>query len=291
MNGVELFFSRSIVQIGEARLTVGAFLSAALILAIALAAIWVLKKFVRRAQQTLGEDRAHSIYIGGQVARYIIVAIGLAVAISALGVDLSALSLFAGALGIGIGLGLRDIVRNFVGGIVILFDRSVEVGDFIELPDGTKGEVRAIGPRATAIVSNDNVSMVVPNAILIDGKVTNWTRNRSTRRMHIPFRVALDADKERVRDVVLEAARNVPFTLPELEHQRTQIWLVEFGDDALHFELVVWPSLSAVKRPGQLVAAYNWAIHDALGANGIAIPLPQRELRFAQAPDQEGAGD
>lgn len=287
MKSANELLTQPITYIGSSGLTLGSLISAALIFAGFLLVIWLLKKLVRKAQQSLGEERSHAIHIGGQIARYTLVAIGLAVAVSALGVDLSALSLFAGALGVGIGLGLRDVVRNFVGGLVLLFDRSIEVGDFVELDDGTMGEVRAIGPRATSIVTNDNVDMLVPNASLIEGKVTNWTRNRLTRRVHVPFRVALNADKEQVRDAVIEAAKAVPLTLPDSGRQRTQVWLTGFGESALEFELVVWPMLSAVKRPGHLMATYNWAIDDALRRSGIEIPLPQKELRLRSLFGQE----
>jgi len=287
MNSAELF-SQPIAHIGASGLTLGAIISAMFIFIGVLLIVWLLKKFVRRAQETLGEERSHAIHIGGQVARYLIVAIGLAVAVSALGVDLSALSLFAGALGVGIGLGLRDIVRNFVGGLVLLFDRSIEVGDFVELEDGTMGEVRSIGPRATAVLTNDNVDMLIPNASLIETKVMNWTRNRMTRRVHVPFRVALNADKEKVREIVLEAAKSVPLTLPDAGRQRTQVWLVGFGESALQFELVVWPTLSAVKRPGNMMATYCWAIDDALRKHDIEIPLPQQELRLRDFFGQQG---
>ena len=287
MKSANELLTQPITYIGSSGLTLGSLISAALIFAGFLLVIWLLKKLVRKAQQSLGEERSHAIHIGGQIARYTLVAIALAVAVSALGVDLSALSLFAGALGVGIGLGLRDVVRNFVGGLVLLFDRSIEVGDFVELDDGTMGEVQAIGPRATSIVTNDNVDMLVPNASLIEGKVTNWTRNRLTRRVHVPFRVALNADKEQVRDAVIEAAKAVPLTLPDSGRQRTQVWLTGFGESALEFELVVWPMLSAVKRPGHLMATYNWAIDDALRRSGIEIPLPQKELRLRSLFGQE----
>jgi len=288
LHGADALLTQPIAYIGVSGLTIGSIISATVVFATALFAVWLLKKFVRRAQQTMGEERSHAIHIGGQIARYIIVAFGLAAAVSALGVDLSALSLFAGALGVGIGLGLRDIVRNFVGGLVLLFDRSIEVGDFIELEDGTMGEVRSIGPRATAVLTNDDVDMLVPNANLIDGKVTNWTRNRLTRRVHVPFRTALTADKEKVRDAVIEAAKAVPLTLPDAGRKRTQVWLVGFGESALNFELVVWPTLSAVKRPGRMMATYCWAIDDALRQNGIEIPLPQQEMRLRSLFGKEG---
>lgn len=272
--------SQPIVQIAGAALTLGAVLRAILILVAAIFATWAVKRITRRMQVRIGEESASAVYIGGQVVRYIVLFTGLAIAVSALGVDLSALSLFAGALGVGIGLGLQDVVKNFVCGVVLLFDRSIEVGDFIELEDGTNGAVTSIGARATGIVTNDNVTVLVPNASLLNGKLTNWTRNRATRRIHVPFHVALGADKDLVKQAALEAANAVPFTLPEVGRQKSQVWLVGFGDASLRFELVVWPSLEAVKRPGSMMAAYCWALDDALQKYGIEIPVPQQEVRF-----------
>lgn len=272
--------SQPILQIAGAALTIGAVLRAVLILVAAIFATWAVKRITRRMQVRIGEESASAVYIGGQVVRYIVLFTGLAIAVSALGVDLSALSLFAGALGVGIGLGLQDVVKNFVCGVVLLFDRSIEVGDFIELEDGTNGAVTSIGARATGIVTNDNVTVLVPNASLLNGKLTNWTRNRATRRIHVPFHVALGADKDLVKQAALEAANAVPFTLPEVGRQKSQVWLVGFGDASLRFELVVWPSLEAVKRPGSMMAAYCWALDDALQKYGIEIPVPQQEVRF-----------
>jgi len=290
MTDADKILSQPIVQIAGAALTIGATLRAILILVAALFAAWLVRRLTRRVQERLGEENASTVYIGGQVVRYLIVFAGIAVAVSALGVDLSALSLFAGALGVGIGLGLQDVVKNFVCGIILLFDRGIEVGDFIELEDGTNGAVIAIGARATSLITNDNVAVLVPNATLLNGKLTNWTRNRATRRIHVPFSVAFGSDKEVVKQAALEAANSVPFTLPEEGRQKTQVWLVGFGEAALRFELVVWPSLEAVKRPGSMMAAYCWALDDALRKYGIEIPLPQRELRLRGFFGQEGEG-
>lgn len=279
MKDADSFLTHPIFQIGGVGLTLGAILKAILILALALVCAWAVRKLVRRAQERLGEERAPAIYIGGQIARYLIVVAGIAVAVSSLGVDLSALSIFAGALGVGIGLGLQDVVKNFVCGIILLFDRGIEVGDFIELDAGTRGIVTSIGARATALLTNDNVDVLVPNADLLNGRLTNWTRDRATRRIHVPFCVAYGSDKDLVKAAALEAAQSVPFTLPEEGRQRTQVWLVGFGESALQFELVVWPSLEAVKRPGSMMAAYRWALDDALRKYGIEIPFPQRDVR------------
>ncbi len=108
--------------------------------------------------------------------------------------------------------------------------------------------------------------------------MTNWTLRGHTRRIRIPFRAAYHVDKEKVRDAVLEAAKAVPFTLPDSATYRTQVWLVSFGESALNYELVVWPRLEAVKRPNAIQAAYTWAIDDALRNAGIEVPMPQRDL-------------
>lgn len=280
MEQADSLLSHSIVKIAGASVTLGAILQALLILVAVFGASWLVKRVTRRMQSRIGDANASAVYISGQILRYVVIFAGIAVAVSALGFDLSALSLFAGALGIGIGLGLQDIVKNFVCGLILLFDRGIEVGDFIELEDGTNGEVTSIGARATGIITNDNVTVLVPNANLLNGKLTNWTRNRATRRIHVPFHVALGADKELVRQAALEAANAVQFTLPEVGRQKTQVWLVAFGDASLKFELVVWPSLEAVKRPGSMMAAYYWALDDALRKHDIEIPVPQQEIRF-----------
>ncbi len=291
MEQADSLLSHSIFKVAGASVTLGAILQALLILVAVFGASWLVKRLTRRMQSRIGDANASAVYISGQILRYVVIFAGIAVAISALGFDLSALSLFAGALGIGIGLGLQDIVKNFVCGLILLFDRGIEVGDFIELEDGTNGEVTSIGARATGIITNDNVTVLVPNANLLNGKLTNWTRNRATRRIHVPFHVALGADKELVREAALEAANAVQFTLPEIGRQRTQVWLVAFGDASLKFELVVWPSLEAVKRPGSMMAAYYWALDDALRKHDIEIPVPQQEIRFraGTAPMQEAA--
>ena len=136
--------------------------------------------------------------------------------------------------------------------------------------------------------SGANLSAPPGLTALIENTVINWTLKGESRRIHVPFVVAFGADKERVRDAVLEAARDVPFTLPETSTRRTQVWLVGFGESALKFELIVWPTLEAVKRPKAMNAAYTWAIDDALRKACIEIPLPQREIRIRGLFGEEG---
>lgn len=218
------------------------------------------------------------IYIVEKLAGYAFVLTGGAVALSTLGVNLTSLAVFAGALGVGVGLGLQGVVRDFVAGLLVIFDPNIQVGDFVEL-DGVRGIIAEVGPRATRIRTNDGLHVILPNSRLIESQVVNWTFRDGTRRIHVPFSVAYGVDKTRVRDVVLAAAHAVPFTLPDVEARKTQVWLTGFGDSGLQFELVVWPTFDAVKRPSAMQAAYNWAIEDALRAANIEIPYPQTDLR------------
>lgn len=116
----------------------------------------------------------------------------------------------------------------------------------------------------------------------------NWTHNNKSRRFHIPFPVAYGVDKAAVREAVLEAIRKVPFTTPDTPDRRSQVWLVGFGDSSLNFELVVWPTMEAVRRPNAAQAAYAWAIDDALRAGGFEIPFNQVDLRVRSLFGQEG---
>lgn len=231
---------------------------------------------------------APSIYIIEKLSSYGLVLAGGFVALSTLGVNLTSLAVFAGAVGVGVGLGLQGVVREFVSGLVVIFDPLVHVGDFVELENGVRGVIQEVGPRATRLLTNDGLDVVIPNSKLIEEQVVNWTLKGQTRRLHVPFAVAYGADKAKVRDIVLDAARKVPFTLADTDARRNQVWLVGFGESSLNFELVVWPTFDAVKRPASAHAAYTWAIEDALREAGVEIPFPQMDLRLRSVFGREG---
>ncbi len=255
---------------------------------------FLIARFLRAGLRRLrlragGRASSGTLYLAERILFYIIVVTGFLVALSTIGIQLGQLAIFAGALGVGIGFGMQDIIRDFLGGIILVLDKSIDVGDFVEIEGGVSGEIQEIGARATRIRTNDNVDILLPNSVLMRGQVTNWTRGYETRRVHVPFQVMFGADKEKVRKAALEAAGSVAFTLPDEGARRAQVWLVGFADSGLKFELVVWPSLDAVKRPASMYAAYYWAIDDALRRYGIEIPLPQIDLRVRSLFGQEGA--
>lgn len=273
--------------IGRTPVTLGGIIAGALVVVMAFVVAGVVAFALRRLRNRVRYGGS-ALYIVEKLVTYGVVIIGLVAGLSTVGLDFSSLAIFAGAVGVGVGLGLQGVVKEFVSGLVLIFDRVVNIGDYVELEDGHRGQVQEIGPRATRIRNNDNIDIIVPNSHLIEGTLVNWTLHGQTRRIHIPFSVAYGADKNEVRDAVLAAARALPFTMPESEVHKSQVWLAGFGDSALNFELLVWPDLNAAKRPNAMQAAYTWAIDDALRAANIEIPFPQTDLRIRSLFGHEG---
>ena len=284
---VESIESTRVFEIAGSSITLGELISAGVILCVAALLSWVITRTLRRMRSRASRTAA-ALYLLEKLAGYGILLAGAMFALSAAGVNLSSLAVFAGAVGIGVGLGLQGVIKDFVSGIFLIFDRMVSIGDYVELPDGARGQVVEIGPRATRIRTNDNINILVPNSKLIENPVTNWTLKGDTRRIHIPFSVAYGADRNTVRDAVLAAAKASPFTLPETDERKSQVWLVGFGESGLDFELLVWPTQAAVKRPAAMHAAYTWAIAEALDEAGIEIPFPQTDLRIRSILGHEG---
>ena len=290
MPELEELYDLRLVRLGGSTVTLGG-VAVGLILFVA---AWLASRYVSRAlcrmRERSSQKTAAALYLLEKLASYGLVILGALAGLSAAGLNLSSVAIFAGAIGIGIGLGLQGVVKEFVSGLFLIFDRMVSVGDYVELKGegGVRGAIAEIGPRATRIRTNDNINVIVPNSHLIEGPVTNWTLKGDTRRIHIPFSVAYGANRAQVRDAVLAAARASPFTLPETEQRKSQVWLVGFGESGLDFELLVWPTQEAVKRPAAMHAAYTWAIADALDAAGVEIPFPQTDLRLRSVFGREG---
>jgi small-conductance mechanosensitive channel len=244
----------------------------------------LLSRGIRRAIQRVGDDESAgtqaSLYTVGRLTHYAIITIALFIALSSIGLDFGSLALVAGALSVGIGFGLQGIVNNFVSGLIILFEHSLRVGDYIELDTGLTGTVKAINVRSTLINTNDNIDIVVPNSEFVSARLTNWTLAERTLRVRVPFGVAYGSDKELVRKAALEAAEQVPFTLANRKGREADVWLTEYGDSSLNFLLLVWVNRQGARRPTRTRSAYLWALETKLAEYGIEIPFPQRDLHL-----------
>jgi len=235
---------------------------------------------IRRVSDRDPTGTQASLYTLSRLSHYTIIIIALFIALSSIGLDFSNLALVAGALSVGIGFGLQSIVSNFVSGLIILFEHTLRVGDYIELDTGLTGTVKAINVRSTLINTNDNIDIVVPNSEFVTTRLTNWTLGERVLRVRIPFGVAYGSDKEVVRQAAIEAADEVPYTLTHMKRRRPDVWLVDFGDSSLNFLLTVWVNREGARRPTRTRAAYLWALETKLTEHGIEIPFPQRDLNL-----------
>ena len=242
---------------------------------------WWFSIQVERTIQRIDSSKFSSsgVYALGRIMRYSSWIIGSLIGLSWLGFDLKSLAIVGGAVGVGIGFGLQNIFSNFISGIILLVEKSLKVGDFVDLQSGVVGTVIEISMRYTRVTTNDSVDVVVPNSEFINGRVTNWTFGETERRIHIPFGVAYGCDKDKVREAGIAAANSVEGTIT-VGKRVPDVWLVNFGESSLDFELVVWIEQALVISPGRTSARYLWAIETELRRRGIEIPFPQRDLHI-----------
>ena len=213
--------------------------------------------------------------------QYLVVLFGFLLAVLAAGVDVSRFTILASALGVGVGFGLQNVVNNFVSGLILLYERPIQVGDTIEIGNGTLvGEVRRIGVRSSTVRTAEGAEVIVPNANLISSDVVNWTHSDRLRRLEIPVGVAYGTDPGRVIELLTDCARRHADVLATPE----PVALFQgFGDSALDFALRFWTAnfdqWMAVRSDVRV------GVYEALRAAGIQIPFPQRDLHVRTAPD------
>ncbi len=272
---------KPLLSYGESTITTANLLAVGLVVLLALFLPTLVDHGLRRLASpgrrvVLSESGQYAL---SRIIRYIIWIIAALVGLDYLGLNLSNFALIGGAVGVGIGFGLQNIFSNFISGIVLLMEKTLKVGDFVDLQSGVVGRVSEISVRYTRVTTNDSVDVIVPNSEFINGRVTNWTLNERQRRIHIPFGVAYGSDKDKVREAGLAAARSVQGTIED-ERCKSDVWLVGFGNSSLDFELVVWVDHELAVSPGRTQALYLWAIEDELAKRKLEIPFPQRDLHL-----------
>jgi small-conductance mechanosensitive channel len=248
------------------------------ILGLAIGISWLIRHLLARGVRKRQAAQSPAFYALGRILHYIIVMAGSFAALGSIGIDFTSFALIAGALSVGIGFGLQAIVSNFVSGLILLFEGTMRVGDFIELDTNLRGVVKEINTRATVITTNDSVDVVVPNSVLVTTQLTNWTLRETYGRMRVSFGVAYGTDKELVKNLALEAVKKVACALTHMPDREPQIRLVNFGDNALEFTVLFWVSRQGVRRPGRTRASFMWELETLLVENGVEIPFPQRDV-------------
>ena len=270
--GIPLLWTAPVPGIGLS--LVQAFLLIALLVAV----FWIssrTKRFLfNRFLVKSGLDRSLQ-YAIAQIVSNLVLVIGIFIVLENTGIHLGALTVFAGAVGVGVGFGLQNIASNFISGLVILAERPITIGDRVEVA-GIVGQVQQIRARSTVILTNDNIAMIVPNTKFIDSPVTNWTYGDPRVRFRVPVGVAYGSDVSKVRDALIAAGQSDPHVL---DNPAPSVFLKEFGESSINFELVVW-SVEMSHRPSRFKSDLNFAIEEKLRAAGIEIPNPQRDLHI-----------
>lgn len=213
-------------------------------------------------------------YATSSLLHYVVLAIGFVAAIALLGVDLSKITVLAGAFSVGIGFGLQSIVNNFVSGLIVLFERPIDKGDSVEIGN-LRGTVQRIGIRASVVRTFQGADIIVPNSQFIAEKVTNWTHGDRSMRIELPIGVDYGTSPKRAIAVLEATARAHPDVLREPPPQAV---FIGFGDSSINFELRAWTDEFA--HATQIRTDLATAVYDAVKEAGMSFPFPQREVRM-----------
>lgn len=220
----------------------------------------------------LDEATSHSM---ATITRYALLVIGFVIIFQTSGIDLSSLGILFGALGIGIGFGLQNITSNFISGIIILFEKPIKIGDRVEV-DKLVGNITKISARATTVINNDNIAVVVPNSDFINNKVINWSLNDQNVRFNFPVGVSYKEDPQRIKKLLLEVAHANPGVLKD---PSPDVLFDEFGESSLNFILRVWTNQYS-NTPVVLKSQLYYAVFEKFKEHDVEIPYPQRDLHL-----------
>jgi len=267
------------LPLGVARLSLLTILKAALLL---LGAIWlavVVGNYVDERMRNSDELTPSLRVLFGKVVKIGLVMIAGVAALTSVGVDLTAFTVFSGAIGVGLGFGLQKVVSNFISGIIILLDKSIKPGDTITV-DETFGWIRELRARFVSVITRDGREYLIPNEDFITQRVINWSFSDDLVRLDVKFGVSYDADPHLVSKLAIEAA----MTVARVEAKRTPVcWMTEFGESSLDFVLRFWihdPQQGLTNIRGKVLLA----LWDTFKANGIEIPYPHRQVIIKDGP-------
>ncbi len=262
------------LQLGSTRVSVLGVLQAAGFVGLLLWAAFVAGNFVDGRIKQLDELTPSLRVLLGKLVRILLIVLAGMTIMRKLNIDLTALTVLSGAVGVGLGFGLQKVVSNFISGIIILVDQSIKPGDTITLGD-TFGWIRELRARFVSVVTRDGREYLIPNEDFITTQVINWSFSDRYVRLDVPFGVSYDSDPHEVTRLAIEAAAGVDRV--DANRKRPVCWMTEFGDSSLNFLLRFWiddPQDGLTNIRGKVLLA----LWDTFKENGIAIPYPHREV-------------
>lgn len=271
--------SQATLKIGNITINPLAMLKSILVI---LVLMWIVGFVVRRLDRRLrrfSSMRASNRTLTLKLIQVLLYCVVFLIGMQMMGINLTALSVFGGALGVGLGFGLQKIASNFVSGIILLFEKSIEVNDVIELSDGTIGTIKRTGGRFTLLEAQDGREVMIPNEEFINQRVISWTHSDKHARVEIAVTVAYDSDLERAKTIMLNAADAHP---KRVKSRPSMCVLHAFKDSGVELHLYFWV-LDIVDGRMEPKSDVMMAIMKDFKTSGISIPYPQRELRITNA--------
>jgi small-conductance mechanosensitive channel len=266
-------------QSGTHRFSLWLLLQAATVIVVAVILALTLARIVESRLMGVTQMNLSLRMALSKAARTVLLILAVLVALPAVGIDLTVLSVFGGALGVGIGFGLQKVASNYISGFIILLDRSVRIGDLVTV-DNKYGEVSQINTRYTLLRSLDGTESIVPNETLITQTVINHSLSKPNVRIALPMQVSYDTDLEQAEALMLEAAHDQKRVIFDDPDNLPRVFLKEFADNGVVLELSVWIR-DASEGQSNLRSDINWAIWRRFKAAGIEIPFPQRVVHLA----------
>ena len=263
------------IKLGDTRFSLLTLIK--LLLSIALFIVlahWLSRFIERRARRSVHISKGMRVVLA-KTSRFILYGLAILVALDSVGIDLTTLTVFGGALGVGIGFGLQRIVSNFISGFILLFDRSIRPGDVISI--GSRlGWVVALHARYIVVKDRDGVETLIPNENIITSEVTNWSYSDRHVRVKLPVQISYDSDPELAMKLMVEACQENDRVLKDPVPQSR---LLAFGDNGINLELRLWLD-DPEEGVGTVRSDVNMGIWHRFKEHGISIPFPQRDVRI-----------
>ena len=271
---VTVLLDRIGFNIGDMRLSVLTVVKAVMFISVLLWVAFSFGNFLDRRIQQVEELTPSLRVLLGKILRIVMVVVAVMVAMQSLNIDLTALTVLSGAVGVGIGFGLQKVVSNFISGIIILLDQSIKPGDTITLGE-TFGWIRELRARFVSVITRDGREFLIPNEDFITTQVINWSFTDKFVRLDVPFGVSYDSDPHEVTRLAIEAAGSVDRV--DSTYNKPVCWMTEFGDSSINFLLRFWiddPQRGLTNIRGKVLLA----LWDTFKEHDIKIPFPHREV-------------
>lgn len=273
MKALQDFINTKLIDSENIRITPYIILEVVIIFFAAWLIVFLFRKLMNRQVKSRRVDigTSHAVI---NLVKYLVWVLAIGLALESIGVKLTLLLAGSAALLVGVGLGLQQIFKDIISGFFLLFDRSIEVGNVVEL-NNLVGRVQSIGLRTTRILTRDNITMIIPNSEFIEGFVINWSSMDELTRFHVNVGVAYGSDVRKVERVLLECARGNPDITDRIA---PFVRFNNFGDSSLDFQLYFWTLRSFEVE--NIKSELRFAIEQAFRENDIRIPFPQHDVHL-----------